>query len=105
MSLILLVLLPIIGAIIIFGPWFPQNEVKIRRFAKGWAGLVFIYSLFFIAFFNPSQTGFQFENILKLPGGKDWIAPLGIDFAFGVDGISITLLVLTTFLVLISLIA
>ena len=105
LSLILLVLLPIIGAIIIFGPWFPQNEVKIRRFAKGWAGLVFIYSLFFIVGFNPSQAGYQFENILKLPGGKDWIAPLGIDFAFGVDGISITLLVLTTFLVLISLIA
>ena len=105
LSLILLVFLPVIGAIIIFGPWFPQNEVKIRRFAKGWSGLVFIYSLFFITFFNPSQTGFQFENILKLPGGKDWIAPLGIKFAFGVDGISITLIILTTFLVLISLIA
>ena len=105
LSLILLVLLPIIGAIIIFGPWFPQNEVKIRRFAKGWAGLVFIYSLFFIVGFNPSQAGYQFENILKLPNGNDWIAPLGINFAFGVDGISITLLVLTTFLVLISLIA
>lgn len=105
LSLILLVLLPLIGAIIIFGPWFPQNEVKIRRFAKGWAGLVFIYSLLFIVFFNPSQSGYQFENVLKLPNGKDWIAPLGINFSLAVDGISITLLVLTTFLVLIALIA
>ena len=105
MSLILLVLLPIIGAIIIFGPWFPQNEVKIRRFAKGWAGLIFIYSLFFIAFFNPSQAGFQFVDIFKSPTGKAWIEPLGINFSLGVDGISITLIILTTFLVLISLIA
>lgn len=105
LSLILLVLLPLLGALIIFGPWFPQNEVKIRRFAKGWAGLIFVYSLFFIAFFNPSQTGFQFENMLKFAGDKDWIAPLGINFAFGVDGISITMVVLTTFLVLMSLVA
>jgi len=103
LSLILLVFLPVLGAVIIL--WFPQNEVKIRRFAKGWAGFIFLYSLFFIAFFNPSQNGFQFENIFKLPGGKDWIAPLGINFSFGVDGISITLVVLTSFLVLISLIA
>ena len=59
LSLILLVLLPIIGTIIIFGPWFPQNEVKIRRFAKGWAGFIFLYSLFFIAFFNNRPDFFS----------------------------------------------
>lgn len=105
LSLILLVLLPLIGAIIIFGPWFPQSEVKIRRFAKGWAALIFAYSLLFIAFFNPNQTGYQFENILKFPGNKAWIEPLGINFAFAVDGISITMIVLTTFLFLLALVA
>ncbi len=105
LSIILLVLLPAIGSIILFGPWFPHNEVKIRRFAKGWAGLVFLYSLLFVVFFNPAQAGFQFEQVLKSPGGKAWIQPLGINFAFSIDGISLPLIVLTTFLVLLALIA
>lgn len=105
LSLILLVLLPLIGAIIIFSQWFPQNEVKIRRFAKGWSALIFVYSLLFLLFFNPSQKGFQFEEALTFSSGKSWIAPLGINFAFGIDGISLTLVILTTFLVLLALVA
>lgn len=99
LSLSLLIFLPLIGAGIIFGPWFPQNEVKIRRFAKGFGGLVFIYSLFFVAFFNPLRKGFQFEEALQ------WIPQLGINYAVGIDGISVILVVLTNFLVLLSLIA
>lgn len=105
LSLTLLIFLPLIGALIIFGPWFPQNEVKIRRFAKGFAGIIFIYSLFFTAFFNPMKQGFQYEETLALFSGKPWIEPLGVDFSLAVDGISIVLVVLTTFLVLLALIA
>jgi len=105
LSLILLIIMPLIGATIIFGPWFPQNEVKIRRFAKGWAGFVFLYSLFFVVFFNPTVTGYQFDSALKSFSGTSWIAPLGINFAFAVDGISITLVILTSFLVLLAIIA
>jgi len=104
LSIILLVILPSIGSLIIFGPWFPNNEVKIRRFAKGWSGFIFLYSLLFIAFFNPTQNGFQFEQVLSF-NGKPWIAPLGINLSFAVDGISIALVVLTTFLVSLALIA
>lgn len=105
LSLTLLIFLPLIGAIIIFGPWFPQNEVKIRRFAKGFGGIIFIYSLFFLAFFNPQREGFQYTETLAFPGGKPWIEQLGVNFALGVDGISILLMVLTTFLFLLALIA
>ncbi len=99
LSLSFLIFLPLIGAIILFGPWFPQNEVKIRRFAKGFAGLVFIYSLFFIAFFDPIKKGFQFEETVP------WITPLGINYSVAIDGISIILVVLTAFLVLLAVIA
>lgn len=99
LSLSILIFLPLVGAGIIFGPWFPQNEVKIRRFAKGFSGLIFLYSLFFIAFFNPTVKGFQFEQTVP------WIPHLGINYAVGVDGISVILMVLTSFLVLLSLIA
>ncbi len=105
LSLTLLIFLPLIGALIIWGPWFAHNEVKIRRFAKGFGGVIFIYSLFFLAFFNPAKEGFQFEQTLTLPGGKPWLEPLGSNFALGVDGISLLLIVLTTFLVLLALIA
>jgi len=105
LSLSLLIFLPLIGALIIWGPWFPQNEVKIRRFAKGYAGLIFIYSLFFLAFFNPLIEGFQFTETLTLPGGQAWLEPLGANFSVGADGISLLLIVLTTFLVLLALIA
>ncbi len=99
LSLSFLIFLPLIGAGIIFGPWFPQNEVKIRRFAKGFAGVVFIYSLFFVAFFNPLQKGFQFEETVP------WITPIGANYSVAVDGISIILVVLTTFLTLLAMIA
>ncbi len=105
LSLTLLIFLPLVGALIIVGPWFPRNEVKIRRFAKGFGGIVFIYSLFFLAFFNPQEPGFQFNETVALPGGKPWLEPLGVNFSLGVDGISILLMVLTTFLVLLALIA
>ena len=104
LSLIILVLLPVIGTMVIFGPWFPHNEVKIRRFAKGWGSLIFLYSLLFVVFFNPAQEGYQFNEALTF-GGKPWIAPLGINFAFAIDGISLIMVVLTTFLVLMALIA
>jgi len=99
LSLSFLIFLPLIGAGIIFGPWFPQNEVKIRRFAKGFAGFIFLYSLLFIAFFNPLRQGFQFEDTVP------WIAPIGVNYSVAVDGISIIMVVLTTFLVLLALIA
>ncbi|HSA06111.1 MAG TPA: NuoM family protein [Candidatus Gastranaerophilales bacterium] len=105
LSLTLLIFLPLAGALIIYGPWFPQNEVKIRRFAKGFAGFIFVYSLLFLAFFNPTEKGFQFTETLTFPDGSPWIEPLGVNFSLAVDGISIILVVLTTFLVLLGLIA
>lgn len=99
LSLSFLIFLPLIGAAIISSPLFGQNEVKIRRFAKGFAGVIFIYSLFFIAFFDPLKDGFQFEETVP------WIPAIGINYSVAVDGISIILVVLTSFLVLLSLIA
>jgi NADH-quinone oxidoreductase subunit M len=99
LSLTILVFAPLLGALIIGGPWFPNHEVAIRRFAKGFAGLLFIYSLCFLVFFNPAITGYQFVE------STHWIKSLGIDYSLGIDGLSITLVILTTFLVLLACIA
>lgn len=104
MSLTILLILPLIGTLIIAGPWFPNHEVKIRRFAKGFAGFTFIYSLFFLIFFDPANKGYQFSQEI-LFSGKKWIEPIGAGFSLAVDGISILLVVLTTFIVLLACIA
>ena len=104
LSLTILVLSPLLAAIIIGCPWFPNHEVLIRRFAKGFSGVLFLYSLCFIAAFNPLASGYQFVETLKYHN-HSWIEPLGINFSLGIDGISIILVVLATFLVFLACIA
>lgn len=99
LSLSVLIFASLIAALIIANPLFPNNEVKIRRFAKGFAGFLFFYSLLFIAFFNTGITGYQLAEQFN------WIEPLGIQYAVGIDGLSVLLIVLTTFLVLLACIA
>lgn len=50
LSLIGLIFAPLIAAGIILFPKFPNHQVKVRRFAKSFAGLHFIYSAFVFAF-------------------------------------------------------
>jgi NADH-quinone oxidoreductase subunit M len=99
LSPIALVMLPLLASIAILCPLFPNNEVKIRRFAKGFGCLLFIYSLLFVVFFDNSVKGYQFVQ------SYEWIKPLGINFSFGIDGLSLIMVILTTFLVLMALIA
>lgn len=105
LSIKFLILIPILAAIIILLPIFPNHEVKIRRFAKVIAALHFIYTLCFLVFFDPNTTGYQFVETIKMPNGENWLEPIGSSLSFGVDGISLTLIILTSFLVLISMIA
>ncbi len=105
LSLNILIFAPLIVAGIILSPLFPNDEIIVRRFAKGFAGLLFIYSILFMIFFKPHEVGYQFKENIKLFSDANWIEPLGISLSFGVDGISIILVVLTTFLVMLALIA
>lgn len=104
LSIIVLIFSPLVAAGCIFSPFFKQNEVRIRRFAKGFASVHFIYTLLFLAFFNPLNTGISFyKNVTFF--GTDWIEPLGLKFSFGLDGISMLMVVLTSFVILLALIA
>ena len=47
LSLIWLIFAPIIVALIIMFPKFPNHQVKIRRFAKWFASFHFVYALLF----------------------------------------------------------
>ena len=60
-------------------------------------GLSFIISLFVLAGFDPSDTDFQFVE------EGEWI--LGLTYKMGVDGISVLFVMLTTFLMPITILA
>ncbi|KPP85609.1 MAG: NADH-quinone oxidoreductase subunit M [Rhodobacteraceae bacterium HLUCCO07] len=53
-------------------------------------GLTFLVSLFILAGFDPSNTGFQMVE------ERDWL--LGLQYKMGVDGISVLFVMLTTFI-------
>lgn len=101
LSLIMLVIFPLIIAGIILLPIFPNHEIKIRRFSKIAALIHFIYTLLFLAFFDPSSYGISYLENLKILK-SDWLETLGISMSFGVDGLSLIFIILTSFIFLIS---
>ncbi|MEW6056567.1 MAG: NADH-quinone oxidoreductase subunit M [Bdellovibrionota bacterium] len=75
----------------------PQQKHIVKSAALGISLLVFFISCFLYAWFDASQPGFQFvEN-------RGWIEAFGISYSLGVDGISLVLILLTTFLTPIAL--
>jgi len=71
-----------------------RNAKSVALFATG--GSLFV-SLFLLAGFDPSNTDFQFVE------ERDWI--LGLKYKMGVDGISVLFVMLTTFLMPITILA
>ncbi len=102
LSLILLIFAPVIAALIIMFPYFPNHQVKVRRFAKWFAGFHFLYALLFLTFFDPGMFGMSYEKELTF-FGMSWLKSLGISAKFAVDGIALLMAVLTTFIILITL--
>lgn len=104
LSIIALIFSPLVAAILLFTPFFKNNEVRIRRFSKGFASLHLLYTLLFLIFFNPLSEGlFAYKEITF--GGVSWVQPLGLKMAFGMDGISLLMVILTSFIFLLALIA
>ena len=92
--------LPTVAAVIL-ALFLRGDDAAARRNAK-WLALLatsatFLASLFLIAGFDPANTGFQFVE------ERDWI--FGLTYRMGVDGISIAFVLLTTFLMPITIAA
>lgn len=104
LSLIFLIFSPLIAGSLLFSSFFKNNEVRIRRFSKGFASLHLLYSLLFLVFFNPLNDGISYYKEITF-FGSSWIQPLGLKMAFGLDGISLLMVILTSFIFLLALIA
>ncbi len=103
LSIFILIFSPLIAGILLYTRPFKHNPVLIRRFAKGFESFHFLYALGFLAMFNPVYEGISYYKELKV-FNTSWIAPLGLKFSFGMDGLSVILVVLTTFIMLMALI-
>ncbi len=86
--LTLIVFLPLAGAIVLI----PLKDVMAKWVALGVSSLVLFASLPLWILFDVSTSAMQFFET------HQWIAPLSIEYAVGVDGISLPLVLLTTML-------
>lgn len=81
---------PAVGAVLLL--FFPRRNRDIRVFALVISLLTFVLSLHLPAHFNRNLPGFQFDKNVA------WIPTPNIHYHMGIDGISMWLIVLTTFL-------
>lgn len=93
-----LVFLPLAGALIIIF-MNKKEEKSIKLLALEFASATFILSVVLWILFEKEASGFQFVEKYR------WIESLGIQYYMGIDGISLPLIVLTTLLSMLAIIA
>jgi len=86
----LVTLIPLAGGLLLLV--FPRRDRDIRLFALVVSLLEFVLSLHLPVHFQRGQSGFQYEV------NNQWISNPNIHYHMGVDGVSMWLVVLTTFL-------
>jgi len=89
---------PLVGALVVAA--LPSNHPDfIRRTALGFALAAWAMSLLLLAAYALGPAGFQFGET------ADWIPTFGIQYKVGVDGLSVLMVVLSTTLSWISILA
>ncbi len=90
--------LPLIGAVVI--AFIPRSRVgATRTTALAFALLTWVCSLFLLVGYLPDRPGFEYVEV------ANWIPVFGIQYKVGVDGLSVALVILTTTLSWISILA
>ena len=95
----ILIWLPILGGILILSTGGDRNAQLARKIALGFSGGTFLLSLSIYADFDITTASMQFVERYQ------WIESLHIQYFLGVDGISMPLIILTTLLTTIVVIA
>ena len=96
--LTLILFFPILAAVIVL--FLPQGNLKaIRWTAFGTSLVPFLLTVILWTQFKSSQPGFQFQEQYT------WYAALNSTFHIGVDGLSLTMVLLTTLLTPLALLA
>ena len=82
-----LIWLPVLGVGLVL--WAEETQAKTVAF--WWSAAVFVLSLGLWWAFDPSQAGLQMETTTP------WISSWGVSYSLGIDGISLFMVMLTTF--------
>jgi len=91
----LLLLIPLAGVLVIF--FMPaRNKEMIRSAALGATCINFVVSLLLLTGFDTSTHEMQFVEKVA------WIPQIGVEYFLGLDGISLLLVLLTTFIAVIG---
>ncbi len=89
---------PAVGALLLLF-YNREHARSIRMFSLIVTLVTFVFSLHLVAHFDSTNPDFQFA--LKIP----WMPSFGIDYSMGVDGISLFLILLSTLLTPLSILA
>jgi NADH-quinone oxidoreductase subunit M len=99
----LIVFLPLVGAVLALAAGGRgdrhDREPLVRAIALGVSLVTFVVSLLLWIRFNPSSADYQFVE------QHPWLPMFGIQYYIGVDGISLFLIILTTFLTPLALLS
>ena len=95
----ILIWLPILGGILILSTGGDRSAQLARKIALGFSAGTFLLSLSLYADFDMTTASMQFVE------RHTWIENLHIQYSLGVDGISMPLIILTTLLTVIVVIA
>jgi NADH-quinone oxidoreductase subunit M len=94
----LILFIPVVSGVILL--FLPKDATKLLRWFALIASLVpFALSVLLWVRFNPDVTGFQFEE------KYNWYAAIGSSLHLGVDGLSLTMILLTTLLTPLAILA
>ena len=94
----LILFFPAVAAVVML--FFPRDESKLFHwFAFGTSLVPFVLSLIAWSQFQSSEPGFQFEEMYV------WYAAIGSSLHLGVDGLSLTMVLLTTLLTPLAILA
>src|SRR5216683_830949 len=86
---------PLFGALLLL--FIPRENEQLHKIAGNVFGaLGFLVSLPLLRWWNPGERPFSFEE------SADWIPSIGAKYHLGIDGISLLLVMLTTFLGMIA---
>jgi NADH-quinone oxidoreductase subunit M len=99
-ALTLIVFLPLAGALLL-GVVPKENEGALKAVSLLVTGLAFVLSLVAIGLFDFSGADY---NTYQFEVNQSWIGAINANYHMGIDGISLPLLVLSTFVMVLSVI-
>jgi NADH-quinone oxidoreductase subunit M len=94
--------IPLVGALLILFFVNRSNARLIRIVATATVGIDFLVSLYLWPNFNRAGTG---DGLWQFRETYDWIPTLGVKYDFGIDGISMLLILMTTFFGIIGVVS